>query len=256
METLVKQAREVGTSAGVLLPRSWLNKQVVVTLFEPSEEKITNDVMRCLFEKNLNEEIKGIYLYGSYARGDFDFESDIDILVITKNTNKLINYNNYEILLVSEESFSKNLPNNLNYLAMLKEIKVLFNRDLIDRYKEKKFSLNFKKNLQEIEGILNINKESINNCLEKKINVPDGIAYSLVLRLRELFLIKCLYSKKNYNKKEFLELVGDKVYSAYLRIKRNQKELSNISGEEADKLVELSEKWLKELKGQKRQLKA
>ena len=129
METIVKQTREVGTSAGVLLPRSWLNKQVVVTLFNPSKEKILQDISACLFKQNLNEDAKGVYLFGSYSRGEFDFDSDIDILIITEKTNKLINYNNYEILLVSESSFSKNLPNNLNYLSILKETKVIFNKE-------------------------------------------------------------------------------------------------------------------------------
>ena len=142
METIVKQAREVGTSAGVLLPRGWLNKQVVVTLFEPSKEKIAQDILACLFKQDLNEEIKGIYLFGSYARGDFDFNSDIDVLVITEKTNKLVNYNNYEILLVSESSFLKNLPNNLNRLSILKEIKVIFNKGLIEKYKHKKYKFN------------------------------------------------------------------------------------------------------------------
>jgi len=62
MESITKQTREVGTSAGVLLPRSWLNKQVVVTLFEPSRDKIAKDVIEELFKHDLNEEIKGIYL--------------------------------------------------------------------------------------------------------------------------------------------------------------------------------------------------
>ena len=65
MESLVKQTREVGTSAGVLLPRNWLNKEVVVTLFNPSKEKIAQDLLNILFEHNLNEDIKGIYLFGS-----------------------------------------------------------------------------------------------------------------------------------------------------------------------------------------------
>src|SRR3989338_10016233 len=80
MEIIVKQTREVGTSAGVLLPRRWLNKQVVVTLFSPSIEEIAVDVFRILFKNNLNDEIRGIYLVGSYARGDYSPDSDIDIL--------------------------------------------------------------------------------------------------------------------------------------------------------------------------------
>ena len=133
METIVKQTREVGTSAGVLLPRKWLNKQVVVTLLSPSKEDIAKDILNILLNHNLNEEIKGIYLVGSYARQDYDHNSDIDILVITQKVNKLINQDNYEILLVSEDNFSKNLPISLNYLSMLKEIKVILNKELIEK---------------------------------------------------------------------------------------------------------------------------
>jgi predicted nucleotidyltransferase len=255
MEIIVKQTREVGTSAGVLLPRNWLNKQVVVTLFEPSKDKIARDIIKEIFKHNLNEEVKGIYLFGSYARGDFDFNSDIDILIITQNTNKLINHNNYEILLVSESSFSKNLPNNLNYLSMLREIKVIFNKDLIEKYRSKKYKFNLKKSLSEIENIFKINQDSIKMCKENNMNLPDGVAYSIILRLRELYLIKCLFSKKIYYKKDFLELLEDKVYSAYLRIKRNEKELNNLSPNELISAIDLSKKWLKELREQKKELK-
>ena len=248
METITKQTREVGTSAGVLLPRSWLNKQVVVTLFEPSKENIARDIIEYLFEHNLNEEVKGIYLFGSYSRGDFDFNSDIDILIITQDTNKLINYNNYEILLVSESSFSKNLPNNLNYLSILKEAGVIFNKELIEKYRIKKYKFNIKKSLSEIDGIFKINQDAVKMCKENNMNIPDGIVYSMVLRLRELYLIKCLFSGRIYYKKDFLELAGDKVYSAYLRIKRNEKELNNLSPDELISTLDLSEKWLKELK--------
>jgi predicted nucleotidyltransferase len=255
METITKRTREVGTSAGVLLPRSWLNKQVVVTLFEPSKEKILQDVICCLFEHDLNEEVKGVYLYGSYARGDFDFNSDIDILVITQNTNKLIKYNHYEILLVSESSFSKNLPNNLNYLSLLREMEVILNKELIEKYKIKRYNFNIKKSLSEIAGVFKINQDSINMCKNNNLNLPDGVVYSVVLRLRELYLIRCLLSNKSYSKKDFLESIGDKTYTAYLRIKRNEKELNNIYPDELIDVIELSKKWLNELKEQKKGLK-
>ena len=249
METILKQAREVGTSAGVLLPRSWLNKQVVVTLFQPSKEKMAQDIMSFLFKEKLNEEAKGIYLFGSYSRGDFDFNSDIDILVITKTINKLVNYNNYEILFVSEKSFLKNISNSLIYMSILKEVEVILNEELISKYKIGKIKLNTKKILQEIDRMLKINKENIKMYRENNLNIPDGVAYSAVLRLRELYLIKCIFHNKSYQKKDFLELAGDKPYSAYLRVKRNEREFNSISSEELAKIIKLSEKWLKELKG-------
>lgn len=248
MENIVKQTREVGTSAGVLLPRSWLNKQVVVTLFFPPLEKMAQDVFEILFKHNLNENVKGVYLFGSYSREDFDFNSDIDILILTKDTNKLINHNNYEILLVSEDSFAKNLSNNLNYLSLLSEIKVILNKELIEKYKQKKYKFDSKKLILEIKKILDINKDTIKTCKENNLKVPDGVVYSLVLRLRELFLMKCLFSEKPYYKKDFLKLVDENIYSAYLRVKRNERELNNILPKELVNAVDLSEKWLKELK--------
>ena len=176
-------------------------------------------------------------------------------MIITQNTNKLINYNHYEILLVSESSFSKNLPNNLSYLSLLKEIKVILNKELIEKYKTKEHNFNIKKSLSEIAGVLKINQDSINLYKDNNLSLPDGVVYSIVLRLRELYLIKCFLSKKSYSKKDFLELIGDRAYTAYLRIKRNEKELNNLSPNELINVMELSKKWLKDLKEQKKGLK-
>ncbi len=253
MQNIIKKTREVGTSAGVLLPRKWLNKQVVVTLLSPSVEEIAKDVFDILIKENLNDEIKGIYLVGSYSREDYDQDSDVDILVLTNRINKLIRQGVYDILLVSEDNFSKNLFRSLNYLSMLKEIKVIMNKELIEEYlkrisKERLDLKHFRKNLTEIEKIIKINKETVKICEEMKKNIPDGIVYSTVLRLRELYLIKCLLADKGYSRNEFVKIVGEKIYSAYLRIKRDEKELNNLSPNEIKSLLDLSEKWLRELK--------
>lgn len=247
MQSITKKTREVGTSAGVLLPRSWLNKQVVVTLYNPKIEDITQDALKILMERKLNQDVKGIYLYGSHARREQDDYSDIDILVITGKTNKLIKQDSYEILLIPESSFSKNLPDSLHYQSILKEALPILNKGLLDEYKAKKYKLNVQKIIKEISGIYRINKDSIETCRKNKKNVPDGIIYSLILRLRELYLVKCILSGKSYQKKDFLKLIGDP-YSAYLRIKRDEKEIDNTRPEELSGLIELSEKWLKELK--------
>jgi predicted nucleotidyltransferase len=204
--------------------------------------------MDILINRGLNEETKGIYLYGSYAQGEAEPESDIDVLVITDKTTKQINSNNYEILLVSEENFSKNLSRNLMYLSILKEAVVILNKELIDKYKSQKLKIDLRENINDIKRMIKINESIIQDYREYGLNVPDGTIYSVVLRARELYLIKCLTSKKNYSKKTFVEAVSDKVYSAYLRIKRDEKEVNNISPDEALPVILLSKKWLKELK--------
>ncbi len=248
MERIVRQAREVGTSSGVLLPRKWLGKQVVVTLAFPSEKEIAEEAFRILLEKNLNKEIKGLYFAGSYARGEQDFDSDIDILAITGSTNKLVRHENYEILLVSEKSFQKKLPSSLLYLSMLRESKPILNKELLEEYKSGKTNFNYKEKVVEIKKVLAINKDAIKSCRELQKKVLDGIIYSLVLRLKELWLMKCISKEKAYSKKEFAKIIGSDAYSAYTRVKQERKEQKIISAQEAEKLIGLSEKWLGELR--------
>ncbi len=243
METIVRQTREVGTSAGVLLPRNWLGKQVVVTLYSPSQEVIGKEVIEILLKSNLGSEIKGIYLYGSYARGDYDSNSDIDILVLTNKTNKTMKSYKYEITLITEKNFSKN-TSSLYYQTMLSEYKTILNQDLMDKYSKSKLLYD----LKEIEKIIKINKETIEFLNEKNKNIPDGIIYSVILRLRELYSIKCLLKNKKYSKSDFLKIVSNDIYNTYSGVKKNIKEKNNSSPTEIIKLVDLSEKWLKELK--------
>ncbi len=246
--TLIKQTRKVGTSAGVILPISWMNKEVSVTLLNPSNKKILLDINEILFEKGLNTETKGIYLFGSYARNDFEYDSDIDILVITENTNKLIREGNYEIILISERNFAKNLAKNLNLLSMLTEVKPLFNSGLIEKYKKVTLKKeNLKVFLPEIEKILDIDYDSIKECEENNLKIPDGIVYSIVLRLRELYILKCLINKKPYRKTEFKQITGE-TYQAYLRIKKNNIELNNSQLNKLIELFDIGKKWLTELK--------
>ncbi|PIN91445.1 hypothetical protein COU57_00645 [Candidatus Pacearchaeota archaeon CG10_big_fil_rev_8_21_14_0_10_32_14] len=212
------------------------------------------DILEILIENKLNEQIKGIYLYGSYARVDYDSESDRDILVITKSVNKSLKHKNYEITLVSEANFAKNLSN-LYYASMLKEIKTLLNEELIEKYLSKKSTLNIQKVLKEIESVIKINKETVELLKNKNKNIPDGVVYSIVLRLRELYTLKCLKLNRLYNRNDFIKITGEKIYSSYSRIKKDGKELSQISPDEIIDLLDLSEKWLKELKGSKKGLK-
>ena len=129
----------------------------------------------------------------------------------------------------------------------------MFNKGLIEKYKIRKIDFNFKKILDEIKRILKINKDMIDTAKENNEKILDGTAYSLVLRFREMYLIKCILDNKKPNKKEFLDLTGENVFNAYLRIKRNKKEINNINIKEAENIYELSEKWLKELKDWKKE---
>ena len=46
-------------------------------------DSITKEMVEC-YHTYYGKNIVGIYLYGSYARGDFDNQSDIDITAVVK----------------------------------------------------------------------------------------------------------------------------------------------------------------------------
>ena len=111
MEPIISRTRQVGNSSGVLLPKEWLNKKVVVTLTELSEKEILQEVIKILYEKGILNDVLGIYLIGSYARkkNEVTPESDIDLLVITENTGRTIEKENYQINLVKEDDLIRSL---------------------------------------------------------------------------------------------------------------------------------------------------
>ena len=81
METLLKKTIKSGNASAVVLPKAWLDKRVKVELIDKTSEIILHDVLDIVKSSMDLSEIIGIYLVGSYARGDRTNLSDIDILI-------------------------------------------------------------------------------------------------------------------------------------------------------------------------------
>ena len=92
---LTKRIVKVGNSAGVVLPREWLDGTAKIELVRKPID-IKKDVFK-IIDPYL-EHILGIYLTGSYARGEESERSDVDILVITNNINKKMKITNNKIM--------------------------------------------------------------------------------------------------------------------------------------------------------------
>lgn len=241
---LIKKPFRLGNSAGVLVPKRWMNSKIIVRPLEST----TIEVIKILDDEKILDDVIGVYLIGSHAREDYDKESDIDVLVITSENNKLINKDNYEITIVSEKNFLKNLSKNLYSLSSIREAIPLINKKQLEIYKKIKSRININEFIKEIERTLRINQDTIEFCKDYKQKVSDGTIYSLVLRLRELYILKSIISNKRVSKKDFLSYIDRDSYRAYLRIKREQKPTDNVNINKADKLIEIMKKWLRELK--------
>jgi len=260
---LIKNTIRVGNSAGVLLPKEFLNTQVKIVL-QPLD--IEKDILDILLQKKVLQRVLGVYLIGSYAREEQTIESDIDVLVITDNLNDRINKGKYDLMLVSKELIDEKMKKDIfPLLPMMIEAKPIINQGLIKDYIDNpltKRNLNW--HIETTKSAMRIIKESIKLAEENDIKIGDAYAYSLILRLRTLYIINCIRKNKLWKKEEFLDLIkkisGSLIaYERYVSSKNKDTLERKLPINEAKRLMEYVneenkevEKWLKEKKEQER----
>jgi len=266
MEVQIKKAIRAGNSSAVILPRAWLNKEVRVELVKKTNEIILHDVLEISKKYIPLESITGVYLVGSYARGEESEDSDIDILVITDNIDKeMVSEGIYNILIASYQLINQKLEKNLFPVGqMLKEARPLINSDYLDSIKIRVTKKNVKWYLDTTEEKLEIIKEYIENAKKakdkKKKYLGNKIAYTLVLRIKTLEIIKKLIQNKDYSKRDFIKLIkrisnSNNAYERYMASKNNLKEENGLAIDEAEKLYEYLKKDLERVRGRVRDLK-
>lgn len=246
---IIKKSIKFGNSAGVILPKSWQDKKVRVELIEDS---LSKRIFEIINEEDLLSEVVGIYLVGSYAREEETLESDIDFLVLTGKTNKELRRGKYEILFISKDKLEKNLEKSLYLYSMIREAKPILNEDLISQYKKRNIKLPVMKIVKNVESVLKMNREILEISKERKEKVNDGTAYSIVLRLKELFLLESFLNEKDYSNSKLLKVIesegSKKVYMAYSRIKNGEKQKRVLNPVNLLNLIRYSEKMIERIK--------
>src|SRR3989338_436955 len=248
---LIKNTIKVGNSAGVLLPKEYLNTQVKIILQPLNIEK---EVLDILLKEKILPNVLGVYLVGSYARGEETIESDIDILVITDNINDKIKFGKYDILLVSKDAVDEKMEKNIfPLLPMMTEAKAIMNKLLLNNYINISLTINnLRWHIETTKSAMNVVNEYIKLAEETNQDVSDAAAYSLILRLRTIYLIDCLKKGKNWTKKEFLDLIkkisGSLIaYERYLESKNKNTKEFKLPIKEANKLMNYNIKQIKEI---------
>lgn len=244
---ITRNAVKWGNSAGVTLPKEWAGKQVKIILIDRTD-KIKEEVLKIL--SPYLEDITGIYISGSYARGDYDSNSDIDIIAISNKTKKEISSGKYNVSIYPLEVIKKTIEKNpVLIYPRLTEAKTVINKTLLKEL----ISItpgNNKKYIEETKRIITINEEIIN--LDKdEGKTSESVIYSLILRLRGILLIKSIKKNKTSPKKELLSLLKKEklteLIKNYENIKKNNSPKDNVEIKLAEKLLSLLKKEVKEI---------
>lgn len=259
MEIQIKKTVKAGNSSAVILPKSWLDEEVRVELIKKTSETILLEIINIAGRYIDLKSIIGIYLTGSYARGEEDENSDIDVLIITKNIDKeMINEGIYNLLIVSSELLNQKLNQDLLPIGqMIKEAKPIINSDYLDSIDVKVTKKNINWYLKTTEDKLKMIKEVLDRIKDKnKKYISDVVGYTLILRIRTLYIISKLMRNEDYSKKDFEEIIkkiskGRNAYERYLAVKNNSESIKRDNSEEKNGIsIEEAERLYKYLKNQ------
>ena len=105
-EQIRKKVVSFGNGSIVYTPKSWIGKEVIITL---PKESLKEEIFKVL--ELFLEGIQGIYLYGSHARNEEECDSDIDILVVSDKKFR-IRKGKYDINIITLEDIKKAIKYN------------------------------------------------------------------------------------------------------------------------------------------------
>lgn len=253
---LVKNVEKHGNSGGIYLPVDWVGQRVLVRPLS-----ITESIMQVI--SPYSRHILGICLYGSYARGEQTPDSDIDILVITDKDMRIGGgLWNMDIETANRNKIEGMIRNDpVGYYSMIREAVPILNEKLLEELRR------IEPDLKQIRTYYKMTKSML-GIVRGVIDIKGDLApcvYSLILRLRGLFLIQCNLKKRKYSNAEFEDFVVKhginrtkyrRLYDVY-RAKRDNKPVPKYSIPVKDvemlyKIVEGVLKWQKEQKGRSR----
>lgn len=249
-----KKVVEIGNGAAVYVPREYKGREVIVIVPEGINE-IKRNILSRLIEFMPN--ILGVYLYGSYARGEQGKDSDIDILIIVKEKDKKIKelLNDIDIRVLTLEEIRRSIKNfPFLILPILKESKALLNSSLIEELKNSKFDARkFKWHFEDTRRILKIIKTFID--LDDKDIAPSHI-YSLIMRIRVCYMVESLLKDKVFSNKAIKRILLDyglnekeyeRFYSIYRKIREDKEVEEKIDKQEILRLMKILINYYKKL---------
>lgn len=258
-EQLRKKVARSGNGGAVWVPREWLGEEIIVTRLEREKSTLKEDIIRILLP--YLEEISGIFLYGSCARGEESSESDVDILVISSKRLPVKNIGKFDIDVIELGKIKKVMRKNpLFYYSIIKEAKPIFNGALLEELKGEKLSKgNFRWYFKTTNENIKSNRELLElDRLDGEYVESYSVIYSVILRLRGIMLMKSLINNRVFSNKLFKKWITRyvtdyefrEIYNVYRAMRDNKKVKDvEIRINSIEKLLKLLERESRDLNG-------
>lgn len=248
-EQLIRIVSQVGNGAHIFAPKEWINEKVLIVRLE--QKTIKEQILEKLYPHL--DKIIAVFLYGSHARNEATESSDLDVLVISKEKIKIDKKENQDFLILTEKEIQNAIKTNpILMYSIFKEAKAVINQDYLEKLNKVKLNKNY------FKGFISQTKNSIKSTreiieLDKKTGKysSDSSIYSLILRLRGIFIINCLIENRPFFNSLFekwlrpLKINYSKLYEVYRKVRNGKSgEDTTIPIEQEEKLIMFLEKEL------------
>ncbi len=246
-EQLIRVVSQVGNGAHIFAPKEWINEKVLIVRL--GQKSIKEQVLEKLYPY-LNKVI-AVFLYGSHARKEATESSDLDVLIIAKEKFKLEGF----VVLTEEEIPSAIKTNPILMYSAFREAEAIINQGYLEKLKELKINNRyFNKFIEQTKESIKSNREIMG--LDKKTGKysSDSVIYSLILRLRGVFIINGILGNIQYSNSSFEKWLNSlnidylKVYEVYRRVRGGDFDKdTDIPIDQEEKLINFLEQELNNL---------
>jgi len=251
MEELRRVATPVGNGSHILVPKEWEGYEVVLTKVAEVDPK--KEILEILYTHL--ENVIGVYVYGSYARKEFNKTSDVDILVVTNKKISVDVKKPFDVTFVEKsriEAFKKLNP--VMFYSILSEAETILNEDFLNELRGSELKSQFrqylKAYLEDTGRAARIDRQLLES------GAPDAnLIYSVLLRLRGLLISENLLKNQKFSNSEFFAILKNRLsrdpkdyYDIYKAVRDNKKTNISVDYSDAQVLIEILDSQLKSLK--------
>ena len=233
-----------GNGSIVYTPKRWIGEKVLVIL-EKKPLDVAGETIEIL-KPHLGD-VEGIFLFGSFARNEQTSQSDIDVIVISGKIFGIKKTGKFDFTVKTKSEFAKEMKTDptLFLYQIAREGTPILNESVLNKLKSVDINPNFEKFFDDTIGAFKSARGLL--AANKKFLDSNAAIYSLVLRLKGLFIIQCYKKNLQYSGKKFMELIkshgfSEKTADAFLEAHRteqdNRKAGAKISTSDAKKLFE------------------
>jgi len=208
-----------------------------------------------IFLKRFGDVVNMMYsvvLYGSVARGDETYNSDVEYLLILARKIDLSERTDSEIEIINlfyDDIYNEKIPGNILLLisSAIREGRVAFGHEIVERLRRdgvprEKILLHLEEcaiSLKETLSLLDVQDALLKKGMPIDEIVLESCAFTAFCKFRNIFSVECYWYKKIQYKKEMFEKlesifpdkdIVDDIFQAYKarKVKRKYKMRANI----------------------------